>query len=144
VVIRNNRLNLYVAAEFSTSDYNSVEIGALRARTAAADVGPWELFTICNQSDGSYTLQSDRYGTRGVYVTADFARSGTEYGMLRANATAVGPWEKFDILCPSACYLWSDGTSSNRIVSAEVDYTGKWKGLLRARSDSPGSWEAFS
>lgn len=86
----------------------------------------------------------------GLYVSAELGYSGDRYGMLRARASTIGPWEKFQ-LCqyigtvgPGNALYWTSSLRSlanNKFVSVEYDYTGGWYGMLRARADSWGSWE---
>jgi hypothetical protein len=79
-------LGLFVSAELAQSgdDY-----GVLRAR--ADNVGPWERFQLCeNSDDGSYSIRSME---NERYVSAELGWSGDTYGMLRARATEIGPWE---------------------------------------------------
>jgi hypothetical protein len=82
------------------------------------------------------TLQST-YNNR--YVAAE---NGGDR-RLRARATAVGPWERFEL-----CFF-RDGTvdlasaDSNRLVSAEVGWAGSDRGTLRARATQSGPWERY-
>jgi hypothetical protein len=77
----------------------------------------------------------------GRYVSAELGYTGSNYGMLRARATAVGSWETY-----TDCY---DGTydtfraANGRYVSAELGYTGSNYGMLRARATAVGPWERF-
>jgi hypothetical protein len=79
------------------------------------------------------------------YVSAELGYSGSDYAMLRARATSIGPWERFEI-----CYTTTYGThfsfrslANGLWVSAELGYGGSLYGMLRARAGSIGSWEKF-
>ncbi|GAA4187706.1 hypothetical protein GCM10023074_00600 [Microbispora amethystogenes] len=82
----------------------------------------------------------------GRYVSAElgYGTSDSRYGMLRARATGVGPWEKFRI-----CYNGRNYTIQSRhngkYVSAELGYgtSDSRYGMLRARATSAGTWERF-
>jgi len=130
---------LYVSAELG---YTGDDYGMLRAR--AASVGPWEQFEECPLGPYTITLRSE---ANGLYVSAELGYTGTEngmqiYGMLRARATSVGPWEEFQTdneALKAANYLY---------VTAELGYTGTYNGMalngmLRARATSIGPWEQF-
>ncbi|WP_433428520.1 fascin domain-containing protein [Nonomuraea sp. CA-141351] len=90
------------------------------------------------------TIISD---VNNMFVSAELNQTGTLYGMLRARATSVGPWERFRI-CESdglaGSTTWTIQSLANgKYVSAELNYEGHYSGLLRARADSPGPWEKF-
>jgi hypothetical protein len=67
-----------------------------------------------------------------------------DHGMLRARATAIGPWERYTI-----CFDYTDHSYSirspaaNAWVSAELLYPGIRAGMLRARANAVGPWEKF-
>lgn len=76
-------------------------------------------------------------------VSAEFGWSGDGYGMLRARATAVGPWEEFG-LCPYAGG-WAIGSLENlKWVSTEISRTGDNYAMLRARATDIGPWEQYT
>lgn len=133
----------YVSAELGwTGDF----YGLLRAR--ASTVGPWERFNVCEYQDGNYpsnevwTIQSL---ANGLYVSAELGWTGGLYGLLRARASTVGPWEKFNLLADPS---WSGSSlrswANCKYVSAELGWTGEFNGLLRARADTVRQWERFS
>jgi hypothetical protein len=78
------------------------------------------------------------------FVSAELAYGAPHTGELRARATAVGPWEKYDL-----CFDSSDGTfqlfalGNSRWVSAELGYAAPNTGELRARATAVGPWERF-
>ena len=66
------------------------------------------------------------------------------YGMLRARANHVGPWEKFQFCENKAAKEWSiRSTANKRWVSTEVDRR-RTTGMLRARAETVGPWERYS
>jgi hypothetical protein len=109
------------------------------AATAMVSTTPAQASTTCS----TVSLKA----ANGLYVTAELGYTGTEngmqiYGMLRARATSVGPWEEFQTdneALKAANYLY---------VTAELGYTGTYNGMalagmLRARATSIGPWEQF-
>ena len=68
-------------------------LGAAIAQTfaRAGAVGSWEKFNLY-QSGSTHVFQSQ---ANGLYVSAELAYRNELVGMLRARATAVGPWELF-------------------------------------------------
>jgi DNA-binding Lrp family transcriptional regulator len=76
------------------------------------------------------------------FVSAELSYTGDYYGMLRARATSVGPWESFT-LCNMGTYYTLQSNANHKYVSTEVGYSGQWNGMLRARADSVGPWERF-
>jgi hypothetical protein len=80
------------------------------------------------------------------YVSAELGYTGSDYGMLRARATSIGPWERFEICYASASnFNFSLRSLANgRWVSAELGYTGSRYAMLRARAGSIGPWERFN
>ena len=81
----------------------------------------------------------------GRFVSTENAYSGSSKGMLRARATAVQSWERFQIVgncrTSTGCAIFS--LSNSRYVSAEREYPGTSNGMLRARATSVGTWERF-
>jgi hypothetical protein len=79
----------------------------------------------------------------GRLVSAELGWGGNSYGLLRARATAVGAWERFEV-----CFNGSNSTirslANNRYVSAELGWGGNSYGLLRARATVVAAWERFS
>jgi DNA-binding Lrp family transcriptional regulator len=76
------------------------------------------------------------------WVSAELGYTGDYYGMLRARATSVGPWETFTF-CNWGTYYTLQSNANHKYVSAEVGYYGRWNGMLRARADSVGPYERF-
>jgi hypothetical protein len=81
----------------------------------------------------------------GRYVSAEAAYSGSRNGMLRARATAVQGWERFQIVgnCRASSGCAIRALANGRYVSAERAYTGIDNGMLRARATTVGTWERF-
>lgn len=82
------------------------------------------------------------YQTR--YVSAELDYTGSNYGMLRARASIIGPYERFQYCWYSAGYFTLKSLANGRFVSAELSYTGSTYAMLRARAYSIGSWERFT
>jgi hypothetical protein len=81
-------------------------------------------------------------------VSAELGYSGDNYGMLRARATRVGPWEKFTVCSDfngqHGLRYYIRSQANRRYVSAEVRYSGDDRGMLRARATGVGPWEEFT
>jgi hypothetical protein len=94
--------------------------------------------------------QSFKSSANGLYVAAELGYGPYfpvlhGYGMLRARAEHVGPWEKFQFCEDKATKAWSIfSNANNRWVSTEVDRRGGSKGMLRARAETVGPWERYS
>jgi hypothetical protein len=84
-----------------------------------------------------------RFTANNRYVSAEISNSGDDYGMLRARATAVGPWEQYTLLVSGS--VWAIRSDANgRYVSAEISRTGADYGMLRARATEIGPWEQYA
>ena len=122
----------YVAAELN---YTGAGEGELRARSSS--VNSWERFELCwNVNNNPFEL-AIRSLANGKWVSAELQYTGALYGMLRARATSIGPWETFN---------GGSGLRNKanwKFVSAELQYTGIRYGMLRARADRYGPWEQF-
>jgi hypothetical protein len=90
VALKNNANGLYVSAELG---YTGSDYAVLRARSAA--IGPFELFNLFSNSDGTFSLQSTDIGNQ-EYVSAELGYTGPHYGELRARSASTGPWERFN------------------------------------------------
>ena len=123
----------YVSVEMT---YTGVDKYMLRARASA--VGPYEQLEFCwgvGGNDANLAIRSNR---NGKWVSAELGYGGVRYGMLRARASSIGPWETFN-----GAYGLRN-TKNWKYVSAELGYGGGLKGMLRARSSSYGPWEHFT
>ncbi len=78
----------------------------------------------------------------GGIVSAELGYGGNDYGMLRARATAIGPWEQFE-LCIGSTFDTLRSLANNLYVSAELGYGGGDYAMLRARAAAIGPWEQF-
>jgi hypothetical protein len=84
----------------------------------------------------------------GLAISAELGYAGGDYGMLRARASAIGPWEMFGLwpLDPSnytntwAIQSWDTGLW----VSTELGDSGSKYAMLRARANAIGPWEQYS
>jgi hypothetical protein len=80
------------------------------------------------------------------YVSAEFGWDGHGGAMLRARATAIGPWEQFE-QCSYGNYWVFEAAGADpqiKFVSTEKDYQSGDYGMLRARADDVGTWEQYS
>lgn len=75
------------------------------------------------------------------YVSAEFGWGGDDFGMLRARATSVGPWERFWLCAADQSYTIR--ADVGHYVSAELGWGGDRYGMLRARAGMAGPWEVF-
>jgi hypothetical protein len=122
----------YVAAELN---YTGAGYGELRARSSS--VGSWERFEFCFGIGGALAAVAIRSLANGKWVAAELQYTGALYGMLRARASSIGPWETFN---------GGSGLRNKanwKFVSAELQYMGIRYGMLRARADRYGPWEQF-
>jgi hypothetical protein len=123
----------YVSVEMA---YGGVDKYMLRAR--ASTVGSWERLEFCwgvNGNDANLAIRSLR---NGKWVSAELGYGGVRYGMLRARASSIGPWETFNGA------LGLRNTRNWKYVSAELGYGGGLYAMLRARASSYGPWEHFT
>ncbi|HEU4326902.1 MAG TPA: hypothetical protein VFS21_27430 [Roseiflexaceae bacterium] len=102
-------------------------------------ISTWALFVICKH-DSFYTLRSQQ---NGQYVVAELNYSGYSFGMLRANATQIGPWEEFHLHLQPDGWVVIQSRFTRAFVSAEAHYYGDQYGMLRARAYQLGPWELF-
>jgi hypothetical protein len=123
----------YVAAELN---YTGAGYGELRARSSS--VGSWERFEFCFGIGGALAAVAIRSLANGKWVAAELQYTGALYGMLRARADRIGPWETF-----AAINGGLRNQDNWKFVSAELQYTGIRYGMLRARAHSRGPWEQF-
>jgi hypothetical protein len=88
--------NGWVSAEFNySSDYK----GMLRARPNSYVVDVWEEFTFVRStcSDDCWVIRSV-WNNKLVSAEIGYQQSDPRYGMLRARADVVGPWENFTMI----------------------------------------------
>jgi hypothetical protein len=114
--------------------------------------GSWEQFQIVclDWQNNIYAIKSL---ANNRYVSAELGLQGDDYGLLRARATEIGPWERFrfvvishapnpdEVVSPWLIAIQS--TANNLYVSTEIGWTNDRYGLLRARSGSIGEWEQY-
>jgi hypothetical protein len=82
---------------------------------------------------------SIRSKATGKYVTAELAYSGALHGALRARATTIGAWEKFQCAAVRLGRFFSGppgwqltSLANGGYVTPELGYTGRYYGTLRA------------
>jgi hypothetical protein len=121
---------------------------ALAAHSAAEPIppqGPAEWAVVRGSGTHSSVVHSLSFTANGRYVSAEMAYTGDNSVMLRARASVVGPWERFNL-------LWENSTSSymlqsrhnGRYVSTELHYAGAKYAMLRARATAIGPWERYA
>ncbi|MFE3181890.1 hypothetical protein ACFXKR_13630 [Streptomyces violascens] len=122
---------------------------AWSAAPASKDNAPRDLSTVV-ADHAKRGAASACYGNvvitsraNGRLVSAELGYGGDSYAMLRARATAVGPWELFTV-CFNDWYWTVQSQANNLYVSAELGYSGDNNGMLRARATAIGPWERFS
>lgn len=104
---------------------------AARSGRAAQDIPCWVNVSIWANANSRYVSMEKSYG-------------GADKYMLRARATAVGPWEYYVV-----CRDWASGLTdfasqdTGLIVSTENTYAGGDNGMLRARATAIGPWELY-
>jgi hypothetical protein len=131
--LRSSANGKYVSVEMT---YTGIDKYMLRAR--ASSPGSWERLEFCwgvNNNPANLAIRSLRNGN---WVSAELGYGGGRYGMLRARAASIGPWETFN----GASFFRN--VANGRYVSAELGYTGGLDAMLRARATSVGPWERFT
>lgn len=82
----------------------------------------------------------------GLYVSAEIGYTGSYYGMLRARASTVGPWEKFQKCWLDVNHFALYSEANGLYVRADLGYatTDPLYGMLRASINSIGGpYETF-
>jgi hypothetical protein len=98
-----------------------------------------------------YPVQGFKSEANSRYVAAELGYGPWKYprrdlyGMLRARADTVGPWERYQFCSLDGFGLrWSIFTNANgRWASTEINYGGPDRNMLRARATSIGPWEQY-
>ena len=85
-----------------------------------------------------------RSKANGRYVSAELGYTGSSYGMLRARATTVGAWERYQCIALGSDKWAIESRANQQYTSAELGYKGSSYGMLRARSARIGSWETYT
>lgn len=84
-----------------------------------------------------------RSKANGRFVSAEFGWGGDDWGMLRARATQIGPWEVFRFCTDGGGGTLIRNEIEHKYVSTELGWGGDRYGMLRARAVNPGTWERF-
>jgi uncharacterized protein DUF2599 len=123
--------------------YSGPNYGMLRVQDPAAPQANY-IFTMVCLSDQEFAIRAPN----GRYVTAEINYTGSDNGMLRARATAIGSWERFrfESLYGITNYRYDGAFKSvanNKYVAVEQGYpqTDSRYAMLRARATAIGSWE---
>lgn len=142
--------NRAVWVSFAASKYVTAELkytGSTYAmvRAARTSPGPWEIWNFCSYWGSGTKVTYIKNLSNGRYVSAELGYTGVDYGMLRARATSVGPWEKFVIenWGPNPSMYTIRSLANGRYVSTELGYGGSRNNMLRARATSIGNWEKY-
>jgi hypothetical protein len=92
------------------------------------------------QCVGPFSIRSE---FNGAATSAELDYAGGDFGMARARAFAIGPWEKWDVCQDPTNLLWSfRAHGTGLIVSTELGYVGgNHFAMLRARASVIGPWE---
>ncbi|MBB5874257.1 hypothetical protein F4553_007691 [Allocatelliglobosispora scoriae] len=137
--IRSVDKNTYVKTDLAAQgDLNG------RLRAGSTTIGSAEIFEVCRvpatPTSGIYwTIRSTE---NHRYVSAEFGYTGNLLGLMRARATAVGPWEQFDLPGWTG-WLNIRTIAFNRIAVLETA-PAEIAGNLTARSafrSPPRTWE---
>lgn len=143
-----NRHTIWVS--FAANKYVTAELGYgggnyAMVRAARDDAGPWEDWSFCSYWEGATKVTYIKNERNDRYVSAELGRTGVDYGMLRARATGIGPWEKFKFerWGPNPTMYTIKSLANGRYVSTELGYGGYRQNMLRARATSIGNWEKY-
>lgn len=139
ITLRSDANGNYVSAELG---YTGGNYAMLRAR--AASQGPWENYTAYYIPTSNGNEIAIRSNANNNYVSAELGYTGNNYAMLRARASAVGPWEKYYEIENSDGTFSLKSAANGNYVSAELGYTGSTYAMLRARASAIGPWETFT
>jgi hypothetical protein len=135
VAIVANANGLAVSAELA---FGAPFTGELRARAGA--IGPWELFTVCQDDVTLVTFIVSQ--ANGLAVSADLGFGAPFTGLLVARAGAIGPWEQFALVtAPPGVAIVS--LANGLAVSTELGFGAPHTGALRARAGAIGPWEIY-
>lgn len=94
--------------------------------------------------NGEFTVALQSVAS-GRYVSVELGATPLPSGALRARATRIGPWERFEVHCvgldtPKFALMGSKA----QWVSAELGFGGGAHGMLRSRANGIGPWETFT
>ncbi|MFI5911600.1 fascin domain-containing protein [Dactylosporangium sp. NPDC051541] len=128
--------NRYIAEEQSLT---GTAHNMLRARTAPGQTGAWEVFEICSD-DGGHLVHLR--AASNYLVTAEFAYTGRNTGMLRGRGEWTDIWETFDVWTDAGKYYLRN-VSRGTYFTCRLDYTGQYYQEMKATGSAPGAWEAL-
>jgi hypothetical protein len=98
--------------------------------------------TTCATAGSGFTTALK--ASNGRWVSVELGYSGPTYGMLRARATEIGPWERFYVHCLGGGQIALRSQANGAWVTAEMQYTGSSYGMLRARAARINAWERYT
>jgi hypothetical protein len=93
-----------------------------------------------------YPVQGFKSVANDRYVAAELRNTLVPYGLLRASATHVGPWEEHQFCHQRGTDYWSIFTNANqRWAITQINYRGPkvYQNMLRADARSIGPWERY-
>jgi hypothetical protein len=98
----------------------------------------------CYKEEGFKSQANDRYVVAQLDYGVAYPRHNL-YAMLRANATHVGAWEKFQFCYDKSTNFWSIlSNANNRWVVTQLDYPFRDQYMLRAANATGiGLWEQY-
>jgi hypothetical protein len=132
--------------DYVSSEQNYAGNTAAMLRARASTIGSWETFALCQTSDGDYEFQSlanDRYVSAGQ-DSSQGCSSSSYSGMLRACASDIQSWEKFQKVTVDGHTAYRSA-ANNDYVSVQLNYTGGNYAMLRANIPSdPDTSEEFT
>ena len=97
----------------------------------------------CYPVQGFKSEANDRYVVAQLDYGIAYPRHNL-YGMLRAHATGVGPWERFQFCYDKRTNFWSILSNANgRWAVTQLDYPFGDKYMLRANATGIGLWEQY-
>jgi hypothetical protein len=97
----------------------------------------------CYPEEGFESQANARYVVAQLDYSVAYPRHN-KYAMLRANATRVGPWEKFQFCYDKSTNYWSILSNANgRWAVTQLDYPFDDQYMLRANATGIGPWEQY-
>lgn len=136
-IVVNIAVLVLTAVAFATPAAASASSTPRDLSTVVADQARGNTDAACHPNVYIYSRDNNRY------VSAEIFYDGDDYGMLRARADAVGPWERFTV-CFQDWYWTIQSQANDLFVSAELGYSDEDHAMLRARAGVIGPWERFT
>ena len=93
---------------------------------------------------GGCAVVSFANADRDLVVSVELGHTGIHYAELRARATKVGPWERFDMCWLTGQVFTLRSKANGKYVSTRENDAAPYKYLLTATADVVGEWEKFT